>query len=498
MNDVIRAPGVEWHLLTPLLVLIGGALSILLAGTFFRGRKIAGFYSAITVALGLGGLVAAAFVWDRVGGAGGKPQLAVAGALVIDGFSVFFTVVVCSAVVLGALLADGYLRREHMDAPEFYVLMLLSASGGILMAMANDLIVVFLGLEILSIALYVMAGYNRRRAESQEAAIKYFVLGAFSSAFFLYGIALTYGATGSTNLSFIGAFVRNETVTSGLLLGGIAFLIVGLGFKVAAVPFHMWTPDVYQGSPTPVTGFMAAAAKAAGFAALLRIFLTAFYTHPLLLDWRPIVWAVAVLTLVVGSVLAVVQTDVKRMLAYSSISHAGYVLVGLQAANGRGLAGSLFYLLAYTFMILGSFAVVTVVGRRGDGRHTLDSYKGLARSSPGLAFVFTVFLLAQAGIPLTSGFLAKFYVISAAVQSHSYAIAIIAMLAAVIAAFVYLRLIVVMYMGGDAEEAVSRVPMPIGTVAALGIAVAFTVVVGVLPQVVFDFARDAALLRLIT
>ncbi|HEX8769380.1 MAG TPA: proton-conducting transporter membrane subunit, partial [Acidimicrobiales bacterium] len=209
MNEVIRVPGVEWRQLTPLLILIGGALVILMAGTFFRGRRVSWLYSAITVALGLGGLVAAALIWDRVGGPGGTPELAVAGALVIDGFSVFFTVVVCSAVVLGALLADGYLRREDMDAPEFYVLMLLSASGGILMAMANDLIVVFLGLEILSIALYVMAGYNRRRAESQEAAIKYFVLGAFSSAFFLYGIALTYGATGSTNLSFIASIVHN-------------------------------------------------------------------------------------------------------------------------------------------------------------------------------------------------------------------------------------------------------------------------------------------------
>jgi NADH-quinone oxidoreductase subunit N len=498
MTEAIRVPNVEWRQLVPLLILIGGALLILVAGTFFRGRKVAWVYSAMTVALGLGGLVAAAFIWDRVSGRGGTPELAVSGALVIDGFSVFFTVVVCSAVVLGALLADGYIRREGMDAPEFYVLMLLSASGGILMAMANDLIIVFLGLEILSIALYVMAGYNRRRAESQEAAIKYFVLGAFSSAFLLYGIALTYGATGSTNLSFVARFVRNGAVTPGLLLGGMALLIVGLGFKVAAVPFHMWTPDVYQGSPTPVTGFMAAAAKAAGFAALLRIFFTAFGTQQLALDWRPIVWAVAVLTLLVGSVLAVVQNDVKRMLAYSSISHAGYVLVGLQAANGRGLAGSLFYLLAYTFMVLGSFAVVTVVGRRGDGRHSIDSYKGLARSSPGLAFTFTVFLLAQAGIPLTSGFLAKFYVISAAVQSHSYAIAIIAMLAAVIAAFVYLRLIVVMYMGGEEEDAVSRAHIPLGTTIALGIALAFTLVVGFLPQPVFDFARDAALLSLLS
>jgi NADH-quinone oxidoreductase subunit N len=489
--DRIDVPNVQWAQLSPLLVLVGGALFILIIGTFWRSRAVASLYAWATVATGVGSLVAAAFVWDRVTGADARPELAVAGALVIDGYSVFFMVVVASAVILGALLADGYIRREGLDAPELYALMLLSASGGVLMAMANDLIVVFLGLEILSIALYVLSGYNRRRAESQEAAIKYFVLGAFSSAFFLYGIALVYGATGSTNLSLISDFVRNATTTPGLLVGAISLLVVGLGFKVAAVPFHMWTPDVYQGAPTPVTGFMAAAAKAAGFAALLRIFFSTFHTAPLAVDWRPIVWAIAVLTLVVGSVLAVVQTDVKRMLAYSSISHAGYVLVGLQAANGRGLAGSLFYLLAYTFMVLGSFGVVTVAARRGDGNHSLDSYRGLASTSPLLAFAFTVFLLAQAGIPFTSGFLAKFYVISAVVQSHSYALAIVAMLAAVIAAFVYLRIIVVMYMGADGE-AVSRVPVPAGTAVALTLAFAFTVIVGFAPQLVFDFARDAA------
>ena len=245
--------------------------------------------------------------------------------------------------------------------------MMLSASGGVLMAKANDLILIFLGLEVLSIALYVLAGYHQRREQSREAAIKYFVLGSFSSAFFLYGVALTYGSTGSTNLAFIADFLSTQMVTGGVLLGGFAFLLVGLGFKVAAVPFHMWTPDVYQGAPTPVTGFMAAAAKAAGFAALLRIFYSAFGTESL--DWRPIVWVLAVLSMVVGSVLAVVQTDVKRMLAYSSISHAGYVLIGLQAANDRGIAGSLFYLLAYTFLIAGSFATVAIVSRRGDLPH---------------------------------------------------------------------------------------------------------------------------------
>jgi NADH-quinone oxidoreductase subunit N len=441
-----------------------------------------------------------------------------ADALIVDGYAVFFTVVICCAVVLGALIAHGYLRQERLEAPTFFVLMLLSASGGVLMAQANDLIVVFLGLEILSIALYVLAGYHQRREQSREAAIKYFVLGSFSSAFFLYGVALTYGATGSTNLGSISRFLSTQTITEGVLLGGFALLLVGLGFKVAAVPFHMWTPDVYQGSPTPVTGFMAAAAKAAGFAALLRIFFSAFGSQRL--DWQPIVWALAVLSLVVGSVLAVVQSDVKRMLAYSSISHAGYVLIGLQAASGRGIAGSLFYLLAYTFLILGSFAVVGLVARRGDDLTGLDAYRGLARDRPALAFAFTVFLLAQAGVPFTSGFLAKFYVISAAVESHSYAIAVIAMLAAVVAAFFYLRLIVVMYMSDDQQMAGvgpafraaeapaaaggvavatverTRVAIPVATGLAIGICAAFTVVVGLYPQPFLDFARHATVLLL--
>jgi NADH-quinone oxidoreductase subunit N len=322
------------------------------------------------------------------------------------------------------------------------------------------------------------------------------VLGAFSSAFFLYGVALVYGATGSTNLGFVARYLRETTLTEGVLLGGLAFLLVGLGFKVAAVPFHMWTPDVYEGSPSPVTGFMAAAAKAAGFSALLRIVFSTFSTNRL--DWEPIVWTLAVLSLVVGSVLAVVQTDVKRMLAYSSISHAGYILVGLQAATDRGIAGSLFYLLAYTFMILGSFGVVTLVGRRGDDRHGLDAYRGLAHTRPGLAFAFTVFLLAQAGVPFTSGFLAKFYVIGAAVESRSYALAIVAMLAAVVATFFYLRLIVVMYMSDEVEgeEPGPVVEIPAGAGVALGLSLAFTVVVGFLPQFVFDFAENATVLRL--
>ncbi|MBV8161774.1 MAG: NADH-quinone oxidoreductase subunit N [Acidimicrobiia bacterium] len=502
----LQLPHVDWVTIAPEGIFFVGGLLLLLAGVFAGRRAPRGLWSLTTVAIAALALWPTFHLWHQVSHGGART--AIADAIVVDGFSTFIYVVVISVVVMAALLADGYLRREGLDGPEFYVLMLFSASGGMLMASANDLIVVFLGLEILSIALYTLAGYQQRREGSQEAAIKYFVLGAFSSAFFLYGIALVYGTTGSTNLGIIADFLRTNTLTNGLLLAGLALLIVGLGFKVAAVPFHMWTPDVYQGSPTPATAFMAAAAKAAGFAALLRIFVSTFDLYRL--DWQPIVWALAVLSLVVGSILAVVQTDVKRALAYSSIAHAGYVLVGFETVSNRGVAGALFYLLAYAFMIIGSFAVVTLVAGRGDENSGFDAFRGLGSRRPALALVFTLLLLAQAGVPLTSGFLAKFYVISAAVEAGSYALAVIAMIAAVIAAFFYLRLIVVMYMaapeGAEASApaeggvqpagAAGPVPIAVGAGLSLGIALSFTLVVGFLPSAVFDFARHATLLKL--
>jgi NADH-quinone oxidoreductase subunit N len=486
----LHLPKVEYSAIVPELALVVGALVLLMFSSLIRSRARVGVHTAITILTAAVALGGSWHLWSDIRHHG--PRTAIAGAIVVDGYSVFFAVLVALAVVLGALIADSYLRRERMQGPEFQVLLLLSASGAMLMAASNDLIVLFLGLEILSIPLYVLAGYYRTREVSREAAMKYFLLGAFSSALFLYGIALVYGATGSTNLPEIAVWLAgNVTTSNGVLLAGMALLIVGLGFKVAAVPFHAWTPDVYQGAPTPVTGFMAAVAKAGGFAGLLRLFFSAF---PVLrLDWQPIIWVLAVLTLVVGSVLAVVQTDIKRMLAYSSISHAGYVLIGLQAATRQGLAGSLFYLLAYTFMVLGSFAIVTLVGRRGDRAHDLASYRGLASSRPGLALAFTVFLMAQTGVPFTSGFLAKFYVISAAVSAHSYALAIIGMLSAAVAAFFYLRVIVLMY-SPPADEARPRLAVPPTMSVALVSALAFTIAVGLFPSPIIDFARHATLL----
>jgi NADH-quinone oxidoreductase subunit N len=426
---------------------------------------------------------------------------------------------------------------------------MLSASGAMLMGSANDLIVVFLGLEILSIALYVLAAFNHKRAESGEAALKYFVLGAFSSAIFVYGIALAYGATGTTNLPQIASYLsKNVVASNGVLLAGLALLLVGFGFKIAAVPFHMWSPDVYQGAPSPITGFMAAVAKAGAFAALLRVFVSSFGV--VRTDWQPIVWGLAILSLVVGAVLALVQRDVKRMMAYSSINHAGFILLGVQAADARGVSASLYYLFAYMFMVIGTFAVITVIGRVGDTGHQLSDYRGLARRQPVLAGAFAIFLLAQAGIPFTTGFLAKFQVVAAAVDVHSYALAVVAMVSAAIAAFFYLRVGITMYspvgavadpsageldgatavaaagdavdgegvseerpglahQPGEAERAdlalmteapadadvagrVVRVPGL--TWAAISLCAAFTVVFGIIPEPIIDFAHQATLL----
>ncbi|MBA2626356.1 MAG: NADH-quinone oxidoreductase subunit N [Acidimicrobiia bacterium] len=497
--EPLDTPEVDWSGLSPLLVLTVGALVLLTATALGVRRPPRGTWAVATALLSAGAVVATVVLWQRVDDDG--PFGLVADALVIDGFSVFLTGLIATSIGLAALLADGYLRRESLDGPELYVLMLLSGAGGVMMAMANDLIVLFLGLEILSIALYVLAGYHLRRAESTESAIKYFVLGSFSSAFLLYGIALVYGATGSTNLSRIAEFLgQNVLREDGLLLAGFALLLVGLGFKVAAVPFHVWTPDVYQGAPTPVTAFMASASKAAGFAAMLRVFVSTFGLYED--DWRPILFVVAVLTLAVGSILAIVQQDVKRMLAYSSINHAGFVLVGVQAASDRGVSGALFYLLAYTFMVVGSFGVVTLVSRRGDDDHGIDTYRGLATSRPLLALVFTVFLLAQAGVPFTSGFLAKFNVIGAAVDAESYALAILAMLSAAVSAYLYLRIVVAMYMGSpeegegaeagdDARRAAARPRVPALAGISLAVALVVTLLVGILPGPAIDLADDA-------
>ncbi len=494
-DTAAQTPEIIWSAIAPNLILMLGGVLLLTVVSLVRGRLPRWFHSAWTVVVAVLAFAAIVPLWQRVQEDGASTVMA--GAVGLDGFSLFVTGVICISVALGALLLDGYLRREGLEGPEWYVLIMLSASGGVTMASANDLIVLFVGLEILSVAAYVLASMHARRSSSQEAGLKYFVLGAFASAFLLYGIALTYGATGSTNLVKIQTFLSDVVITqNGLLLAGMAFMLVGFGFKVGAVPFQSWVPDVYQGSPSPISGFMASAIKAAGFAGLLRVFVvTLGPTYSA--DWGPMVYALAVLSLLFGSLLALVQTNVKRMLAYSSISHAGFILVAVEAASDQGTAAALFYLLAYTFMVVGSFGVVTVLGRGGDGLHNLVDYKGLAAKRPGIALLFTVFLLAQAGVPFTGGFLAKFYVINAAVDQGQYVLAVIAMVSAVIGAFLYLRIIVAMYFdgneygGAEAELAGPPVRMPAGAAIALGLAVLGTLWLGIMPDAATDVAGEA-------
>ena len=485
--DSIETPAIDWTAFVPLLVLVGGAIVLLMIAALAKKWLPKWFSAAYTALVGVGTLLSVILLWLHVEDDGAFSTAA--NAIGIDGFSLFVMGILAASVTLTALLSYDYLEREGLEGVELYVLLMLSAAGGVVMASANDLIVMFLGLEALSLAAYVLAALHLRRIQSQEAGLKYFVLGAFSSAFFLYGIALIYGATGSTNLVKMSEFLSETVLTSdGLLLGGFALLLVGLLFKVAAVPFHGWAPDVYQGSPSPVVAYMAAGVKAAGFAALLRIFYLTFGEYRT--DWQPVIYVVAILTLLLGALLAIVQTDVKRMLAYSSISHAGFILVGVQAASPDGTSAVLFYLAAYAFMVIGTFGVITIVGRTGDRRHSLTDYRGLATTRPVLAFTFTILLLAQAGVPFTTGFFAKFYVIGAAVEARSYGLAIVAMVAAVIAAYLYLRLVVSMYMESPAEdEPVLRVPFAAGV--ALAVTLAFTVVFGIFPNPILELSRDA-------
>jgi NADH-quinone oxidoreductase subunit N len=391
---------------------------------------------------------------------------------------------------IGLLYGHHYLERSGEARVEFYPLILFAAAGMTLFSVSADLIVAFLSLEILSLSLYVLTGFSQRLG-SVEGAMKYFLLGAFSSAFFLFGVAMAYGATGSTALSEISVALAGRTGSQALALTAVGLLAVGFAFKVSAVPFHMWTPDVYQGAPTAVSAFMSAGTKVAAFAALMRVFNVAF--QPLTWDWQPVVWALAALSIVAGSVLAIAQKDIKRMLAYSSISHAGFVLTGLLAAGEVGISAGLFYLIAYAVAVLGAFGVVLLVSGRGEQRTALSDYAGLASRSPFAAALLTVFLLSLAGIPPTVGFVAKVAVFRAAIDAGALPLVLIGVLASVVAAFFYLRVVVLMYMRepeGEASPDPSLLPRV--TVAIPATAV---IVLGVFPGLVIGFLDSAAVLR---
>jgi NADH-quinone oxidoreductase subunit N len=418
------------------------------------------------------------------------PTLQLARMVAVDGFAVFVKITLAVFGLLTVWLSRGYWNKYKLEESEFYALVLFATAGMMLMAGAADLILIFLALETFSIALYVLVGFRRESLESQESAMKYFLLGAFSSAFFLLGIALAYGATGSTNLySGILEFANsNPASNAGLLVIATGLLIVGLGFKVAAVPFHMWTPDAYQGAPSPVTGFMAAGSKIAAFAALLRLLDASLFS--LRTDWRPLVIGIAIATMVVGSVLAVVQDDVKRLLAYSSIAHAGFVFPGIIAANDNGISGALFYLATYGLTVVGAFAVIAVLGGRDEQRVRISDYRGLFDDHPLLAGALTLFLLSLAGVPLTSGFVAKLVVFGAAVEAGYAWLVVVGVVTSAIAAFFYLRVVVAMYMQ---EREGAAAPVGLGPLASgvIGLSALGTIVLGLYWGPLIEMAEQA-------
>jgi NADH-quinone oxidoreductase subunit N len=504
--EKITAPSISYSGLAPVLIVLGVACAGVLVEAFVpRAQRY-----LVQVVLSAAGCAAALVAVALLAG---RHEVTAAGAVAIDGMTLFLQGVLAALGLLcmlllgersvdtgGALVAQAALVAgtapdvRQATAPtmqtEAFPLAMFALGGMMLFPASNNLLLMFVALEVLSLPLYLLAGLaRRRRLLSQEAAVKYFLLGAFASAFFLYGVALLYGFAGSVNLPDVLRAISGSDRSDTLLFLGLALLVIGLLFKAGVAPFHTWTPDVYQGAPTPVTALMASCTKIAAFGAILRVLYVGF--APTGWDWRPLVWAVAIISMVVGAIFGLTQTDIKRLLAYSSIAHAGFVLVGLIALNRQGLKGVLFYLLAYGFATLGAFGVVTLV-RTSDGEAThLSQWSGLARRSPLLAALFTLFLFAFAGIPLTSGFTGKFVVFQAG-WSTAGPLVVVALLASAVAAFYYVRVIVLMYFSEPAERGPTiAVPSALTTVA-LTVAAAVTLVLGIIPQPLLDLADKAA------
>ncbi|MEV4004943.1 NADH-quinone oxidoreductase subunit NuoN [Actinomadura sp. NPDC049753] len=505
----IPAPHIEYGQIAPLLLVLGVAVAGVLVEAFV-GRT-ARYYVQVPLAfLGLAG----GFAWTILLAWRDNPHhVAAEGALGVDGPTLFIqgTILVLALVSLlliaerGDGRAGGHFAAQASALPgseaeqrtteagftqtEVFPLMMFAVGGMVMFPAANDLLTMFVALEVMSLPLYLLCGLaRRRRLLSQEAAVKYFLLGAFSSAFFLYGAALLYGYAGSVRLSDISAQIGKDAGSETLLLAGVALLSVGLLFKLGGVPFHMWKPDVYQGAPTPITALMASCTVVAAFGGILRVYYVAFET--LKWDWRPVLWGVAILTMIAGSIIAITQTDIKRMLAYSSIAHAGFLLMGVIASSPDGLSSTMFYLVAYGFTSIGAFAVVTMVRDAGGEAGHLSRWAGLGKRSPVVAGVFAFFLLGFAGIPLTSGFTGKFAVFKAAVEGGATPLVIVAVISSAVAAFFYVRVIVVMFFSEPDAEGPVVVAGP-ATAVAVALGVTATVVLGVIPQPVLDLAGQA-------
>jgi len=420
-----------------------------------------------------------------------QPGPAFGGMLLVDGFATFFRVLVIGVGVLTILPSYRFLLRQDAETSEYHALLLYSIAGQCLMVAANELIMIFLGLEISSIASYILAGYLRDDKRANESALKYFLLGSFATGFFLYGVAFIYGSTGTVDLSAVHTALTGPNAPSPVFIGVAAALIfVGLGFKVSASPFQIWAPDVYQGAPTPVTAFLSAGPKAAAFAVFFRVFMTAF--EPIANGWEPLVWISALLSMTIGNFAALMQANVKRLLAYSSIAHAGYVMVALTARSDVGTAAAMFYLAAYGFMNIGAFAVVSHLSGKGERYQNVDDFAGLGQKQPLTAAMLSIFLLSLIGVPLTGGFFGKFYIFKAALESHLVWLTVLGLLNSAVAAYYYLRLLVVMYMREPSEAATNAEPLTLGLRAALLLPALGTLVLGIFPSWVLDFAGKSS------
>ena len=523
----LPAPSIEYGQLSPMLIVFGAAVAGVLVEAFLPRRSR--YLTQLVLAIGalLAAFVAVVVLGRQLDGSAGTSV--VMGAVAEDAPALFLQGTILLIGVLGVLLiaerrmgghtgseseydsaaagldaftpqasaipgsvAEKVATKAGVVQTEVFPLTMFAIGGMLLFPAANDLLTMFIALEVFSLPLYLLCGLaRRRRLLSQEASLKYFLLGAFSSGFFLYGVALLYGYAGTLTLSGISDAVAAKSGNVSLALIGMGLLTVGLLFKVGAVPFHSWVPDVYQGAPTPITAFMAAATKVAAFGAMLRIFYVAL--PELRADWRPVMWAIAILTMVVGTVTAVTQTDVKRMLAYSAVAHAGFILTGVIAANEAGLSATLFYLFAYGFSTLGAFAVVGLV-RDSSGAEDSDMshWAGLGRRSPLVGVVFSLFLLAFAGIPLTSGFVSKFAVFKAAGEGGAIPLVIVGVLASAIAAYFYVRVIVLMFFTDSPADAPELVTPSSLSIAAVTVTAAITLALGALPQPLLDLANNAA------
>jgi NADH-quinone oxidoreductase subunit N len=473
---------IDIYRVLPELMWCGFGMLAMLLQPFVRNRR---FFTALAFLGALAGTLASCVAFRYAG-------IGFYGLVQSDAFSFFFHLLLGTVALLVVLAAGPYLNRERLPVAEFYALLLFATAGMGVLASAQELLTAFIGLEMSSISSYVLAGYRRDSLKSSESAMKYFLLGSFATAFFLYGIALVYGATGTTMLNKMG----NADTTSTLLKLGLAMILIGLGFKVAAAPFQVWTPDVYEGAPTPVTALFSAGPKAAAFALLLRIFATVpAATH----FWFWAFWVLAVLTMFAGNLGALVQTNIKRLLAYSSIAHAGYILVAFAAVTSMAQGGSanaapayaavLFYLLSYALVKLGAFTIVSQLGGAGEKNLSLDDYAGLSERQPVVAAMLSIYLLSLLGLPVTAGFFGKFYIFKAAVNSHLIWLAVLMAINSVIGAYYYLRVIVVMYMREPSAEAAAAAPVnfPLTVNAVLAVTAIGTILFGVLPNRVINF-----------